>query len=73
MTPPRGAIASGHIDVARPVAAGVTMEPAALGCGLAFSALEDHVAELWIDARRRSTPASTRSATSCVPRRLRRA
>lgn len=55
---PDGPIASGHLDVARRVAAGaaagVTMEPAALQLGLAFSALEEHVAELWVDARWRA-------------------
>ena len=54
----RGPIAEGHLEVARKVAggatAGVTMEPAALQFGLAFGALEEHVAELWIDARWRA-------------------
>lgn len=57
---PAGAIASGHLDVARRVAqgasAGVTMEPAALGRRLAFTALEEHVCELWIDRRWREHP-----------------
>jgi DNA-binding XRE family transcriptional regulator len=57
----RGPVASGHLDVARRVtygaAAGITMEPAALQFGLAFGALEEHVAELWIDARWRAHPA----------------
>lgn len=52
---PDGVVATGHLDAARRVAqgasAGVTMEPAALGCHLAFTALEEHVAELWIDPR----------------------
>lgn len=60
MSVPAGAIASGHIDVTRRVAAGasagVTMEPAALSCGLAFSALEEHIAEIWIDERWREHP-----------------
>lgn len=55
---PDGPIASGHLDVARRVAAGagagVTMEPAALQFGLAFNALEEHVVELWVDARWRA-------------------
>lgn len=53
--PPAGPIATGHIDVARRVAhgatAGVTMQPAALGYQLAFTPLEEHVAEIWIDQR----------------------
>lgn len=57
---PRGVVADGHLDVARRVAhgasAGVTIEPAALGAHLAFSALEEHVAELWIDERWREHP-----------------
>jgi DNA-binding XRE family transcriptional regulator len=56
-----GPVASGHLEVARRVAygatAGVTMEPAALQFGLAFGPLEEHVAELWIDARWREHPA----------------
>jgi DNA-binding XRE family transcriptional regulator len=56
-----GPVASGHVEVARRVAygatAGVTMEPAALQFGLAFGPLEDHVAELWIDAGERAHPA----------------
>jgi DNA-binding XRE family transcriptional regulator len=52
---PRGPVASGHLDAARRVAygatAGVTMEPAAIGMELAFAPLEEHVAEVWIDAR----------------------
>jgi molybdate-binding protein len=55
-----GPLASGHLDAARRIVhgatAGVTMEPAALRYGLAFSALEEHVAELWIDARWRAHP-----------------
>lgn len=57
---PPGPVASGHLDVARRVAygapAGVTMEPAAIGMELAFAPLEDHVAEVWIDARAREHP-----------------
>lgn len=53
--PPAGPIATGHIDVARRVVhgatAGVTMGPAALGYQLAFTPLEEHVAEIWIDQR----------------------
>jgi molybdate-binding protein len=56
-----GPVAAGHLEVARRVAegapAGVTMEPAALQFGLAFESLEEHVAEIWIDARWRSHPA----------------
>jgi DNA-binding XRE family transcriptional regulator len=56
-----GVVASGHLEVARQVAngamAGVTMEPAAIQFGLAFSELEEHVAEIWIDARWRAHPA----------------
>jgi len=37
--------------------AGVTMEPAAIGMELAFAPLEEHVAEVWIDARAREHPA----------------
>jgi molybdate-binding protein len=59
--PLRGPVASGHLEVARRVtygaAAGITMEPAALQYGLAFGPLEEHVAELWIDARWRAHPA----------------
>jgi DNA-binding XRE family transcriptional regulator len=59
--PPGGPVASGHVDVARRVAhgaaAGVTMEPAAISCGLAFEPLETHVAEVWIDERWREHPA----------------
>jgi DNA-binding XRE family transcriptional regulator len=58
---PRGPVASGHLDVARRVAqgaaAGVTMEPAAINWQLAFSPLEEHVVEIWIDARWREHPA----------------
>ena len=58
---PPGPVASGHLDVARRVAygapAGVTMEPAAIGMELAFAPLEEHVAEVWIDARAREHPA----------------
>jgi DNA-binding XRE family transcriptional regulator len=53
-----GPRASSHLEVARRVAdgapAGVTMEPAALQHGLAFCPLEEHVAELWVDARWRT-------------------
>jgi DNA-binding XRE family transcriptional regulator len=56
-----GPIAAGHVEAARRVAdgavAGVTMEPAALQFGLAFGGLEEHVAELWVDARWRTYPA----------------
>jgi DNA-binding XRE family transcriptional regulator len=56
-----GPVAAGHLEVARRVAegapAGVTMEPAALQFGLAFESLEEHVAEIWVDARWRSHPA----------------
>jgi molybdate-binding protein len=55
---PAGPTAGGHLEVARRVAggatAGVTMEPAALQHGLAFFPLEEHVAELWVDARWRT-------------------
>jgi hypothetical protein len=58
---PTGPLAAGHVDAARRVAqgapAGVTMEPAALSWALAFSALEEHVAEVWIDPRWREHPA----------------
>jgi DNA-binding XRE family transcriptional regulator len=58
---PPGPVASGHLDVARRVAygapAGVTMEPAAIGMELAFAPLEEHVAQVWIDARAREHPA----------------
>jgi DNA-binding XRE family transcriptional regulator len=58
---PPGPVASGHLDAARRVAygaaAGVTMEPAAIGMELAFAALEEHVAEVWVDARWREHPA----------------
>jgi hypothetical protein len=54
---PPGPCATGHLEVARRVrdgaTAGVTMEPAAHAFGLAFSTLEEHCAELWIDARHR--------------------
>lgn len=60
-TPPPGEIAAGHLEVVRRVTlgadAGVTMEPAALGHHLAFNALEEHVAEIWIDRRSREHPA----------------
>ena len=62
---PPGPVASGHLDVARRVAygapAGVTMEPAAIGMELAFAPLEEHVAEVWVDARGASTRRSARS------------
>lgn len=53
LEPPAGPVGRGHVDVARRVAAGqapsgVTMEPAALQAGLRFTALEDHLAELWV-------------------------
>ena len=58
---PRGPVATGHLDAARRVAygapAGVTMEPAAIGLELAFAPLEEHVAEVWVDARWREHPA----------------
>jgi molybdate-binding protein len=58
---PRGPVATGHLDAARRVAygapAGVTMEPAAIGMELAFAPLEEHVAEVWVDARCREHPA----------------
>jgi len=58
---PAGPIAAGHVEVAQRVVAGavagVTMEPAALHFGLKFAGLEQHVAELWIDARWRAHPA----------------
>jgi len=57
----KGPLASGHLDAARRVVAGaaaaVTMEPAALRYGLAFEALEEHVAELWVAAPHRAHPA----------------
>jgi DNA-binding XRE family transcriptional regulator len=60
---PAGPLAPGHVEVARRVAhgatAGVTMEPAAISWQLAFGALEDHVAEIWIDERWREHPAVT--------------
>ena len=37
--------------------AGVTMEPAAIRWQLAFAPLEEHVAEVWVDARWREHPA----------------
>jgi molybdate-binding protein len=59
--PPDGPRATGHLEVARRVShgapAGVTMEPAALSLDLAFEPLEEHVAELWFDARWRDHPA----------------
>jgi len=58
---PRGPLATGHLDVARRVAhgaaAGVTMEPAAINWQLAFSPLEEHVVEIWVDARWHDHPA----------------
>jgi hypothetical protein len=33
------------------------MEPAAIGLELAFAPLEEHVAEVWVDARWREHPA----------------
>lgn len=57
---PEGPVASGHLEVARRVAfgadAGVTMEPAAVSCGLAFDALEEHVAEIWVHVRAAGHP-----------------
>ena len=59
--PPPGPVVPGHMEAARRVVdgalAGVTMEPAALRFELAFDGLEEHVAELWIDARWRTHPA----------------
>jgi transcriptional regulator with XRE-family HTH domain/molybdate-binding protein len=59
---PAGPLASGHLEVARLVvqgaAAGVTMEPAAIRSELAFESLEEHVAEVWTDARWREHPAA---------------
>jgi transcriptional regulator with XRE-family HTH domain len=61
LRPPPGPIASGHLDVARRVAVGsapgVTMEPAALSHRLAFTPLEEHVVEVWVDACWREHPA----------------
>lgn len=59
-----GPIGEGHIDVARRVAygggrAGVTMEAAAVAFGLEFSALEEHVVELWLAEQWVSLPAAT--------------
>lgn len=58
---PPGPLASGHVEVARRVVqgatAGVTMEPAAIRSHLAFAALEEHVAEVWVDGRWREHPA----------------
>jgi molybdate-binding protein len=55
-----GPVVAGHLEAARRVAAGapagVTMEPAALQLGLAFTALEEHVVELWVDERWRAHP-----------------
>ncbi len=52
---PKGPLAASHLEVARRVAndasAGVTMEPAALSMGLAFTPIEEHVVELWVAAR----------------------
>lgn len=66
--PLRGPIASGHVEVARRVAAGaaagVTIEPAALQFGLAFTGLEEHVAELWVDCRWRAHPAAEAMAST---------
>ncbi len=61
-TLPSGPIEDGHLPVARRVAAGaaagVTMEPAAIAYGLAFTPLEEHTAELWVGARWRGHPAA---------------
>lgn len=61
-TLPAGPIEDGHIAVARRVAAGaaagVTMEPAAISHGLAFTPLEEHTAELWVGANWRGHPAA---------------
>ena len=61
VTPADGPRAAGHLEAAQRVAggapAGVTIEPAALAYGLAFNALEEHVAEVWLDARWRRHPA----------------
>jgi len=58
--PPPGPLASGHLDAVRRVALGapaaVAMEPAAIAAGLSFTALEEHVAELWCDARHGDEP-----------------
>jgi DNA-binding XRE family transcriptional regulator len=58
---PAGPVASGHLDAARHVAHGataaVTIEPAALRMRLPFSPLEEHVVEIWVDARWREHPA----------------
>lgn len=53
--PPAAGTAGGHIESARRVAlaggGGITFEPAAQRYGLAFLPLEEHVVEVWIDAR----------------------
>ncbi|MEX2627859.1 MAG: substrate-binding domain-containing protein [Ilumatobacteraceae bacterium] len=61
-TAPPGPIGAGHLDVARRVAdgggdAGVTMEAAARAYDLAFSPLEVHEVELWVDQRWVDLPA----------------
>jgi molybdate-binding protein/DNA-binding XRE family transcriptional regulator len=56
-----GPVASGHLHAAQQVAdgapAGLTMEAAARSFGLRFTALEEHVVELWIDQRWETLPA----------------
>lgn len=60
LDPPGGPVATGHLDVARRVAAGarggVTFEPAALAHGLGFHSLEEHTVQIWIDARWQDHP-----------------
>ncbi len=63
--PLRGPIANSHLDVARCVSttrrdygAGLTMEAAAIAYGLAFTPLEEHQVELWIDRRWLDHPVS---------------
>lgn len=51
--PPSGPVARGHLEAALRaklggVAAGVTMEPAAVRLGMGFEPLEEHVAEIWV-------------------------
>lgn len=47
-----GPVADGHVDAARYAArdglVAVTIEPVAIATGLAFHALEEHVAQLWV-------------------------
>lgn len=59
-----GPVGTGHLDVARRISAGgarvgVTMEAAARAYDLAFAALEEHDAELWVDRRWSDLPAVT--------------